>query len=279
MLLFTVVSGLIPGVGSALKGKIMKRLLISACLLSSGVCAVQAQENVLSGLPQSTNVAAAFSTTSGARAPLVKPLSQSASLLVSDALTSVLTASVPTAVETALALPFAATDAAMPEPSPEPLPRFIYSDRDDYRWQLGLGVSFERFRSSAYSASGVGTNTSLSFFLNDWLGAEGNISTFFAPTIFDGDHVKLVNYGVGPKIAWRRPRWEPWFHGLFGGTHAVPRIAGHSQNGFSLQFGGGADYRVLPRLSFRLELDYVRTRLFGQWQNNGQAAAGIVFHF
>jgi len=29
----------------------------------------------------------------------------------------------------------------------------------------------------------------------------------------------------------------------------------------------------------RLELDYVRTQLFGQWQNNGQAAAGIVFHF
>jgi hypothetical protein len=46
-----------------------------------------------------------------------------------------------------------------------------------------------------------------------------------------------------------------------------------------VQLGGGADYRFLPRLSLRLEVDYVRTRLFSQWQNNGQAAAGIVFHF
>ena len=167
----------------------------------------------------------------------------------------------------------------MAEPAPDPKPRFIYSDRDDYRWQLGLGVSFERFRSSIYSASGVGTNTSLSYFLNDWLGAEGNVSTFFAPTIWNGEHVKRVNYGVGPKIAWRRPRWEPWIHGLFGGTHALPQTAGHGQNGLSIQAGGGADYRFLPRLSLRLELDYVRTRLFGQWQDNGQAALGVVFHF
>jgi hypothetical protein len=258
----------------------MKRLLVPAFLLCGSVCAVQAQESIPGGMPSSANAAANFTATSGARVPLVKPFPQAGPSFISDALNpSSVNASAPTAVTTALALPLGASDSAMAEPAPDPKPRFIYSDRDDYRWQLGLGVSFERFRSTIYSASGVGTNTSLSYFLNDWLGAEGNVSTFFAPTILNGEHVKLVNYGVGPKIVWRRPRWEPWFHGLFGGTHALPQTAGHRQNGFSIQAGGGADYRVLPRLSFRAEVDYVRTRLYGQWQDNGQAALGMVFHF
>jgi opacity protein-like surface antigen len=257
----------------------MKRLLISSFLLFGCAWAVSAQQSIPSSVPAS-NVAGDFNTTSAARMPLVRPIPQGGPLFVADALDiASASAGVPVTVTTALALPLENMGSAEPQPTPEPSPRFIYSDRDDYRWQLGLGVSFERFRSSAYSASAIGTNTSLSFFLNDWLGAEGNISTFFAPAIYAGDHVKLVNYGVGPKIAWRRPRWEPWFHGLFGGTHALPQIAGHGQNGVSIQLGGGADYRVLPRLSFRLEVDYVRTRLFDQWQNNGQAAAGVVFHF
>ena len=66
-------------------------------------------------------------------------------------------ARLPDVVETALALPMATADPAVPQPAPEPRPRFMYSERDDYRWQLGLGVSFERFRSSIYSASGFGT--------------------------------------------------------------------------------------------------------------------------
>ncbi len=258
----------------------MKRLLFCTLLLLAVAGTLPAQEKISAGLPYGANVAADFNATSAARTPLVKPLAQPDVLFLPDTLAAASPAA-PGAVETALSLPMEAGNPAdaEPAPTPEPKPRFIYSDRDDYRFQLGLGLSFERFRSSIYSASGVGTNTSLSYFLNDWLGVEGNISTFFAPSIWNGEHIKLVNYGAGPRIAWRRPRWEPWVHGLVGGTHALPQTAGHSQNGFSLQLGGGADYRFLPRLSLRLELDYVRTRLFGQWQNNGQAAAGIVFHF
>ena len=254
----------------------MKRLLILALLLFVGASTLPAQQTISGGLP-STNVAADFTTTSASRVPLIKPFPQATPVFISDNLDPASPA--PAVVETALSLPMEAGAPAAAAPDPEPKPRFIYSDRDDYRFQLGLGVSFERFRSSLYSASAVGTNTSLSYFLNDWFGVEGNVSTFFAPTIWNGEHIKLVNYGAGPHIAWRRPRWEPWVHGLVGGTHALPQTAGHSQNGFSVQLGGGADYRFLPRLSLRLELDYVRTRLFGQWQNNGQAAAGIVFHF
>lgn len=258
----------------------MKRLLLSLLLSCAGVCAVQAQESIPAPSTASSNAAANFSATSAAHVPLVQPLAQYSPLFTAEALDlGSSSAAAPATVTTALALPMAGANAAAGEPSPAPRPKFIYSDRDDFRWQLGLGLSFERFRSNIYSASAVGTTTSLAYFLSDFLGVEGDLNTFFAPTIWQNEHIKLVNYGVGPKFAWRRPRWEPWFHGLFGGTHAFPQTAGNSKNGFAVQLGGGADYRLLPRLSARAEVDYVGTKLFGTWQNNGQATLSLVFHF
>jgi hypothetical protein len=258
----------------------MNRLLLSVLLGCAVVGGARAQENVYSTSTAGSNAAANFSATSAASVPLVQPSSHAGPLFTADALDlRFSSAPAPATVTTALALPLAPPNAAAAEPSPEPAPRFIYSDRDDFRWQLGLGVSFERFRSNIYSASAVGTTTDLTYFLSDFLGIEGDVNTFFAPTIWQNEHIKLVNYGAGPKFEWRRPRWEPWFHGLFGGTHAFPQTADHSKNGFAVQLGGGADYRLLPRLSARAEVDYVGTRLFGQWQNSGQATLSLVFHF
>src|SRR5436309_5890557 len=56
-----------------------------------------------------------------------------------------------------------------PVPEPEPRPKFVYGSRDDYRWQLGFGVAVMRFRSAQFYATGVGTNTSLVYFTNEWL--------------------------------------------------------------------------------------------------------------
>src|SRR6202140_661132 len=61
------------------------------------------------------------------------------------------------------------------EPSPaSPEPRYVYGSRDDFRWQLALGISLVRFRSSKFYATGVGTNTSVTYFTNEWLGVEGS---------------------------------------------------------------------------------------------------------
>ncbi|HEX4544434.1 MAG TPA: hypothetical protein VH114_14810 [Candidatus Acidoferrum sp.] len=165
------------------------------------------------------------------------------------------------------------------EPSPAPSPKYVYGSRDDYRWQLALGISLVGFRSSQYDATGVGSNTSVTYFTNEWLGVEGNVNTAFAPTIYQNEHVKYVSYGGGPKVAWRSRKWEPWLHTIVGGVHILPQTAGFSQNGFGLQVGGGLDYRIYPHLSTRLELDWVRTHLFGAWQNSAQANLDIVLHF
>lgn len=174
--------------------------------------------------------------------------------------------------------PAAAAPEAEPLPA-APTPKFVYGGRDDFRWQLALGISIVRFRSPFFYATGVGTNTTVTYFTNEWFGVEGNLRTAFAPTIYANEHVKYFGYGGGPKIAWRKGKWEPWAHTLAGGLHILPQTANNSKNGFELQIGGGADYRIYPHLSARLGVDWLRTHVFGSWENSAQANADIVLHF
>jgi hypothetical protein len=262
----------------------MKRLILSSLLLCNSVGVVRAQQNISSGIPSSSNIAADFTATSAARVPLVKPLQPTDALFTSAALDLASPAAASSAtVATVLVLPIASNDSSFADPSyPLPaarLPRLSRDPRIDYRWELALGVSLERFRSSIYRATGVGTYTSLTYYRSGWLGIEGDVNTFFAPSIWNGEHIKLVNYGAGPKIAWRESPYEPFVHILVGGTHALPQTANGGRNGFALQFGGGADLRLFPRFSVRGEVDYVPTKLFGEWQHNVQLAIAGVLHF
>ena len=178
----------------------------------------------------------------------------------------------------ALATP--AIPAAPAEPAAAtPRPKFVFGARDDYRWQLGVGVEFFRFQSSRIDASLVGLNTTLTYFTNDWFALEGNLVTGFAPQIYDREHVKYFGGGGGVRIGSRRERWEPWGHVLVGGGHLQPQTAGASKNAFMVQAGGGVDYRVNARLSLRAEGDYVFNNFFSEHQNNFQGVAGVVFHF
>jgi len=179
-------------------------------------------------------------------------------------------------VSTALALPDAAADPAAPRPEP----KFLYSRDDIVRWELSMGINWLRFRSSIFNASAVGLKTSLVYNTNEWFGVEGNITADFAPEIYRNEHVKILTYGAGPKIAWHRyKRWDPWLHALIGGAHEQPQTAGNGRNGFALQLGGGADYNFNSRFSGRLDGNFVRTSFFGQSQNNFQLGAGVVVHF
>ena len=249
----------------------MKRLLVSALLLGT-VGVARAQVNAPTLNIDRGNVAQDFSATSAVKATLLSDLAAADTL--SPPAKPAITFAAPV-VATALALPLENAEPA----SPSPQPKFLYGGRDDYRWQLGIGATWVRFRSSVFNASAVGINTSVVYFTNDWFGIEGDITAAFAPTIFVNEHVKIGTYGGGPKIAWRQKQWEPWLHGIFGGARVQPQVAGQSRNSYSLKAGGGADYRWNPRISFRLEADYVRTGFFKQSQNNFQLAGGIVFHF
>jgi len=262
--LFTVKERLVNGRGLFLEEENMKRLPRVALLVLAGVSVASAQDDHRASSQADANVAADFAHTSAASPKFADAISwRSADLRLTNATAL--------AEPRSLAAPAEAARAA-------PDPNFAYGSRDDFRWQLALGVSVLRFRSSIYYATGVGTNTAVTYFTNEWLGVEGNITTGFAIPINANEHLNYVSYGAGPKIAWRSRKWEPWMHTIFGGAHILPQT-GAGQSGFGLQMGGGADYRILPHLSARVGVDWVRTHLFGEWQNSGQANADIVLHF
>jgi hypothetical protein len=243
----------------------MKRLVQVALLALAAVSIARAQDERTFSSQANANVTADFANTAAA---WTLPKSADAVLLAEPRVAR------PSWIAEPRSLALAAE--ALPA---VPDPKFVYGSRDDFRWQLGLGVTLMRFRSSKFYATGVGTDTSLTYFTNEWFGVEGKITTFFAPTIYQNEHVKYFSYGAGPKVAWRARKWEPWMHFIVGGAHVQPQTANNSRNGFELMAGGGTDYRIFPHLSARVEIDWTRTHLFSEWQNSAQANADIVLHF
>jgi len=236
----------------------MKPVLGMAMLLAAA-CAAHARDNgPAASLAANDNVAAAFSDTSAAQVKLFD----------TDASDS-----------GTFATPAPAVPAARPA-APKPKPKFVFfGDRDDYRWQLYIGVEFYRFLSNIYTASLVGTNTTVDYYTSSWFAVEGSLVTGFAPPVVGNEHVKYFGGGGGIRIGGRRNQFEPWVHALVGGSHLQPQTAGNSRSALSAQAGIGLDYRLNSRLSARAELDWVYTTFFNQTQNNFQGTTGLVFHF
>lgn len=162
--------------------------------------------------------------------------------------------------------------AALPSPQPQPRPQTIHDDDVRGTWELGLGYAFVRFRSSLFSASMNGLNTSVSYYLRDHLALEGNVTAAFS------EDARYLFYGGGVKVSKGNPKLQPFAHALVGGAHIFPRAA-TGNNGFAVRVGGGAETRLQPRLWLRIEGDYVRSQLYSSGQNNFQAVASINYRF
>ena len=256
----------------------MKRVVVSAFLLLGGASVSQAQVNTAKPLFDTDNVAPDFSATSAAKATLPDFLA------VADSFAQPRAPSAPVFpaynLSAALSTALTAEPAPAKPAAPSPNPRFVYGGRDDYRWQLSLALVWFRFRSSVFNANTFGIKTTVTYYLNEWLGVEGSLTGAFGGAVDAGGHdAKIAVYGGGPKVAWRQRRWEPWLHAIFGGAHEGPQTALGGRNSYAMQLGGGADYRWNPHLSFRAEGDYVSTGFFHQTQNNMQFAGGAVIHF
>jgi len=173
---------------------------------------------------------------------------------------------------------------ATPEPAAlpsAPTPKYVFfGDRDDYRWQLGVGFDYLRFQSKAFDSNLFGLNTTLTYYTNTWFALEGSIVAGFGPTVLNSNnHAKIFGGMGGIRIGGRRARWEPYGHALVGGSHLQPQTALGSRNAIMAEAGVGVDYRVHSRLSLRGEGDWTYTGYFNESQNNFQLVAGVVFHF
>ena len=156
----------------------MKKSLLGVLLLlaAAGVAGAQ-EENRQAGR---TNAAASFEQTSAAKVNLLARSEESS-------------AAPGVAVAMAEGEASAAPEAPALPAAPAAKPRFVFGERDDYRWQLEMGVEIFRFLSSRYDATMVGTNTMVTYYTNGWFGLEGNLVTGFAPEIYQNDHVNFFS--------------------------------------------------------------------------------------
>lgn len=166
--------------------------------------------------------------------------------------------------------------AALPKPQPVP----AHHDTERGEIDLGFGFSYLRFRSSQFNANTFGTHTDFTYFLNPWIGVEGNISTGFGSQNSSSAMAKSLVYGAGFRVTAPHERYvRPWGHFLLGGICVFPQTA-FSHNGFAAQLGGGADIRLRYYwLWLRVEGNYIRSQLYTQGQNNFQVASSVVYRF
>ena len=75
--------------------------------------------------------------------------------------------------------------------------------------------------------------------------------------------------------------FRPFVHALFGGAHVNENALGaaDSSTAFASAFGGGVDYRLTPRFSWRVQIDALQTRFFNTTQTNARISTGIVVRF
>jgi opacity protein-like surface antigen len=240
----------------------MKKGLVGVLLVIGMAGGVRAQE--AGALAGRTNAAADFSDSSASQVTLYTPLPSGSLSLANPG-----------------PAPASDASAALPSaPEPQPQPKYVFfGDRDDYRWQLGVGFEYLRFNSSAFDANMLGVNTTLTYYTNTWFAVEGSVVTGFGPQIYGEYHAKFFGGAGGIRIGGRRARWEPFGHALVGGSHLQEQTAEGSRNALMAQAGVGVDFRVHSRLSLRGEGDWIYTTYFSQNQNNFQVVAGIVLHF
>jgi len=153
---------------------------------------------------------------------------------------------------------------------------------DDPLWLFGVGYDYQRCNLCGVDVNMNGVQTSVTRFLNDYFGVEGNLTATFGSTTSDVcGCVHFLTYTGGARIQWRGHKVEPWVHALFGGAYSrhTQGIAPASFNGIAILAGGGADIKVNPHFAVRGQFDYVPTHLIGLWQNSYSIGGGIVFGF
>jgi hypothetical protein len=188
---------------------------------------------------------------------------------------------------------------AQDQPAPAPPPE------KPSRVNAFLGYSFySTALSSVGRASTYGWEASIDTHLYRWFSIVGDVDTHygkqgfqicqtFPSTGFDCTTITANfierNFLVGPRAAVNIGAFRPFAEVLVGGAHVNAGDIVRSDNSFASAVGGGTDYTFTRHFGWRLQVDYVRTQLYKNTQNdiqpatssqnNIRASTGLVFNF
>jgi len=136
----------------------------------------------------------------------------------------------------------------------------------------------------APSSSCQGAGGTFAANLNNWVGLVGDVGGCKVTGLASGSSAHEINYLFGPRFSYRNyGRLTPYAQVLFGGERATASATGvpsTSVNSFAMTFGGGADIKLTPHVSFRaIQFEYLYTHFSGVKQNNLRIQSGLVYHF
>lgn len=151
--------------------------------------------------------------------------------------------------------------------------------QDTPRVQVFGGYSYTRFDSTSFGFSGPtglhGWNFSPSFNLIRGFGVAAELTQQYGPK------VDLRDIAVGPQFLYPRSKALFFAHVLFGNARSFVRVGnGEKDTDRIVALGGGMDFDISSRFAVRVfQVDYLRTSLFDEKQNNLRFSTGLVYHW
>ena len=150
----------------------------------------------------------------------------------------------------------------------------------------------------SYYRGGLGTAPTAS--LNGWEGSvEGKVFPHVGLVADVSGHYghvftslvdvpsNLHSYMFGPRFSFSIGRVRPFAHALIGVGHVYQHSTSpdwgtpqtYTATHIADAIGGGIDYRLIPRLAWRVQADDLQTRLRGGWQDEARISTGLVARF
>lgn len=173
---------------------------------------------------------------------------------------------------------------------------------------LYLGYSFVSSDVSVTSGTGTlnsrssgraplnGWEASASVRVLPWIRAVANIGGNYGtvPIVFTSSlgptekvnaNTNLHTYLFGPRASVSFGSITPFAHALFGAARqsvsaeAFIGNVGEKDTAFAFDLGGGIDFRLMRFVAWRVQGDYLQTRLFAGTQHDPRVSTGIVLRF
>jgi opacity protein-like surface antigen len=157
------------------------------------------------------------------------------------------------------------------------LPTFVFA-QDTPKVDIFGGYSFMRLEGANLSGGIVSVtgNVTKRFGLTGEFSFYGGKETVLVNNVNTRVSVTKIPYLFGPQISFRNnSKVTPYIRALVG---AVRERGIEPETAFGASVGGGIDYKINDKISWRLQGDYLITRK-GDTENILRFSTGIVFHF
>jgi hypothetical protein len=95
------------------------------------------------------------------------------------------------------------------------------------------------------------------------------------------ERTRLQSYLFGPRVSFSVGKIRPFAHVLIGGAQFRGSDSGilTTDTSFADAIGGGIDYHLISRVSWRVQADALQTHFFGERQNDARISTGLVLRF